>query len=714
MGEFQANRVAKLTTPAGEDRMLVKSVQGTEGITELFRFEFEVSGDPQEIKFEEILGQPVALEIDLAGDRDRWVHGIVTRLIQTEAPGAGKEGGGAYLMEVRPWPWLLTQRKDCRIFQETTIPDIVKQVFDDRGFSDYELKLSGTYDPLVNCVQYQESDWDFVARLLEQEGIFYYFIHEESRHVLVMCDSVDQLEPLPGADDIEIWHGGAVTADAEERINTWEVSRAFLPGKYAMTDYNFQDPTTDLAVDATSSVDLDGTDKFEIFEYPGDYVNLGAEGDAKLSKGDGRVRLRQEEGDARYTLAAGTGTVRAMIPGYTFSLAGHSVEEFNQDWLLVKIEHEISEGGSLVDDAEGDAILVRYVNRFRCVPASVAFRPRRKTPLPRITGPQTAVVVGPSGEELYVDKFGRVKVQFHWDRYGEKNEKSSCWVRVSQHWAGKGWGTVYHPRIGQEVIVEFLEGNPDRPLITGRVYNGANPIPYTTPTQSGILTRSSKEGTAENANELRFEDNKGSEEVYFHAEKDMNRVVENNDNQQVGAAQSITVGAAKTVDVAKAHSETIGEDMGVTIGGNRAMSVAKDCSESIGGAQSTTVGKNLSETVGETRSVSVGKSNSLSVGKSDSKTVGAASSLEVGKSRSVSIADGLSVSVGTNTNHDSGENHVIKAKKIAIEAKDELVIKVGKAKVEMKKNGDIKINGKKINLKGSGDIVIKGSKVTQN
>lgn len=711
MGSLQDRRVAQLNTPLGEDRLLVKRVEGAEGISDLFLFRIEVSGDPGMIEQAELLGEAVQLRIDLAGDRDRWVHGYVTRLVQTEAPGTGREGGAAYEMEVRPWLWMLTQRTDSRIFQEKSIPDIVKEVFDGLGFSDYEFKLNASYEPLVNCVQYQESDFDFVARLLEQEGIFWYFRHEENRHTLVLHDTVENIDYLPGAEDVEIWHGGSVTEAPEERINTWEVSRVLLPGKYAMTDYNFRDPTTDLAVAAESVEPSTGAGKLEVFEYPGDFVNLGPEEAGKLDKGEGRVRLRQEEGDARRTLATGTGTVRAITPGYQVMLRGHPVDGYNTEWMIVQTEHEISEGGSLADD---DNFLIRYRNKFRAVPVTVAFRPRRRTPRPKITGPQTAVVVGPSGEELYVDKFGRVKVQFHWDRYGANDENSSCWVRVSQHWAGKGWGTVYHPRIGQEVIVEFLEGNPDRPLITGRVYNGMNPIPYSSPTQSGILTRSSKQGTAENANELRFEDSKDNEQIYLHAEKNMDRVVEANDSERVGVNQKSKVGSNKTTEVGKNLAQTVGE--------NRDMTVGKNLTESVGEAMTVTVGKARSETVGEASSVTIGKAHSITVGENESRTIGKNLTEDVAQNCTLNVGKNLSLSIGTNFTQDVGSNAQLKAKKITLEAQDEIQIKAGKAKIVLKKDGTVNIEGKDVTIKGSGainvkaskDVTIKGQKIAQN
>ena len=714
MGELQKNSLCKLTTPFAEDELLVKKMTGTEAISQLFRFELDLSSEKNDLPFEEVLGQKVTIEIDLAGDRDRFIHGVVSRFGQLDSPGTGQgedEGGDtSYFMEVVPWTWLLTRRQDCRIFQEKSIPDIVAEVFDGLGFTDYEFRLKSSYDPLVNCVQYQETDFAFISRLLEAEGIFYFFEHEKTRHLMVMMDSVDQAPEMPNMEEA-LFHSSAVTTHSEDRVQAWHVEQVLQPGKYALRDYNFLDPTTDLLVGAVSNVGLADTEKFEIFDYPGDYTNLGGEGEAKLGKGDSRVRLRMEEGDTPGFTAHGKSTCRAFLPGHVFKFAGHSRADFNTGWLLVSIEHEVGQEGSL-DEEEGS--LVRYRNVFHCIPDSVPYRPSRRTACPRIAGPQTAVVVGPGSEEIYVDKYGRVKVQFHWDRYGENNENSSCWVRVAQGWAGKQWGMIFHPRLGQEVVVEFLEGNPDRPLITGRVYNGMNSIPYSAPTQSGILTRSTKGGSTENFNQIRFEDEKGGEEIYVHAELDMNRVVENDDSEDVGANQKSTVKKAKTVSVGGNHTESIGADMDLKVAKNRSVAIDLDLAETVSGKMDLAVAKGLSETIGEARQLTVGKANEENIGAADSKSVGENQSLDVGGSRTLNVGKSLSVKIGAASSHDAATNYTLKAKKITIEAKDELKIKVGSAEMTLKKNGDINIKGKGINIKGSGDITMKGKKIAQN
>jgi len=713
MGDLQKNKICRLKTPLGDDVLLVGSLRGREGISELFRFEMDLVSDDTAVSFQDTIGKNITLEIDLNDGEVRLINGFVSRFCQIDSPDVPVDQAvvtAHYWAEVVPWFWFLTRRKDCRIYQNMNVPDIVKDVFDNLGFSDFDIRLSGTYDPLVNCVQYQETDFNFVSRLLESAGIYYFFEHEESRHVLVLGDSADQCNPVPGMESA-LYTTGAQTEGKEDRIHSWRVEEVFQPGHYAMSDYNFFDPTTDLSVGSFSALKQDGADKFEVFDYPGRFVNHGGEEDAKLAKGESLVKVRMEEGDVRAVVAAGASKCRSFMPGFYFTLDGHPRDDFNQAWLLVGVTHNLEQKGALRGDTDEAA---KYGNQVKCIPNNVPLRPVRITPRPSIPGAQTAVVVGPDGEEIYVDKHGRVKVQFCWDRYGKADENSSCWVRVSQNWAGKKWGILFHPRLGQEVVVEFLDGDPDRPLITGRVYNAAQPIPFEGPTQSGILTRSTKEGTGENFNQIRFEDMKDSEEIYVHAEKDMLRVVENDDTEDVGASQSSTIKTTKNITVGKNHQEEIGESMGLNVGKDRSMSVAANCSESVGKNRDLSVGENCSEATGKNLTVSAGGNQSVDVGKNASLNVGENQTIGVGKKRSVSVGKDLSIKVDGGSAYETKDGWVLKAKKIGIEAKDELKIKVGSAEFVMKKNGDINLKGKKINVKGSGDVVIKGSKIGQN
>ena len=441
---------------------------------------------------------------------------------------AGDESHGqrGYAAEVVPWLWFLTQTANCRIFQKKTVKDIIEKVFKDRGFTDFEMELKGSHKTWEYCVQYRETDFNFVSRLMEQEGIFYYFRHTADKHLLVLADQKGAYKDCVEKEvDFPTDYSGIAVKD---HITSWEHRWEFRPGKWAQTDYNFETPSDALLAQTQTSIPLPDAKKFEVFDYPGEY--------AKKSDGDAEIKLRMEVEEAKYDVVHGASICPTFTPGHKFTVKSHPCSsEKNKTFVITSIGHSATEPKSY---GTGDSSVGRaYSNSFTCIPDKVPFRPARITPKPVVSGIQTAVVVGPKGEEIDVDKYGRVKVQFFWDREGKKDENSSSWIRVAQNWAGKQWGMVFHPRIGQEVIVDFLEGDPDRPLIIGRVYNDEQMPPYTLPsekTQSGIKSRSTQQGESAHFNELRFEDKKGEEEVYFHAEKDFQRVVENNDTLKVG------------------------------------------------------------------------------------------------------------------------------------------------------------------------------------
>ncbi len=410
-------------------------------------------------------------------------------------------------MQVVPWLWTLTRYADCKIFHNKTVSDIVRQVFDNRGFQDYKFQLNGSYSPMEYCVQYRETDFNFVSRLMEQAGIFYFFQHEEGKHTMVIADSSSAHEACPGQKTAgyNLVSGGIDDSDV---INSWSIEQELRSGKYTLTDYNFKTPSANLTSSEPSVIQVGGNNKFEIFDFPGDYT----------SRGDGGAvaKLRMQEEEAAHLVANGSSVCRAFTTGYKFDLEDHYQASMNASYVLTEIQHvaSVGDGYSLGHGEGGDT----YSNHFTCIPLDVPFRPARLTPKPFVQGPQTAIVIGKSdysdssgddgagdSEEIWVDKFGRVVVRFPWDRAGA----CSCRVRVSQDWAGQGWGAITIPRVGQEVLVSFLEGDPDRPIITGRVYNADKTVPYNLPdfqTRSTFKTRSSSGGGADNYNELRFED----------------------------------------------------------------------------------------------------------------------------------------------------------------------------------------------------------------
>ena len=382
-----------------------------------------------------------------------------------------------YRAEVVPWLWFLTRTSDCRIFQQKTAPEIIEQIFKDLGFSDFKAQLSGKHPKREYCVQYRETDFNFVSRLMEEEGIFYFFQHEKSKHTLVLADQKSAYVDCPEK-QVDYPRDPGSRA-IEDHLTAWEHRYEFRTGKWSQTDYNFEDhparsaplPAKLMMTNESTTVDLPDAKKYEFYDFPGTY--------AKKDEGDGYTKLRMEEEEVEYDVVHASSNCRTFFSGGKFKVRDHvASSEKGKGYVITSLQHSATEGYE-----SGDASDFKYHNNFTCIPDSVVFRPARTTPRPMIHGVQPAVVTGPPGEEIYPDKYGRVKVQFFWDREGKRDDKSSCWVRVSQDYAGKAWGTVTIPRIGQEVLVSFLEGDPDRPIITGRVYNADQTPPYPLPSK---------------------------------------------------------------------------------------------------------------------------------------------------------------------------------------------------------------------------------------
>lgn len=534
----QTNRLLTVSTPLGADAVLLVGFSGREELSRPFSFTLDlVTNRP--IAPADFVGQPVGWSVVYPDESPRLFHGRVKSLAVGPLVGRGLR---SYRAEVVPWLWFLTRTTDCKIFQNQSVPDIIKAVFSALGFGDFRDALTGSYSPREYCVQYRETAFAFVSRLMEEEGIFYTFEFADGAHTLVLADAASAYADCDPHAAVEF---RPELANAEV-VGSWERRFEYVSGKAAHTDYHFITPATDLLTSTDTVVPLPGVGQYELFEYPGRYTATGA--------GTARAGVRMEEEEVGYDTARGGSRCSSFKPGSKFTLTGHPLDDGNS-FAFLAVTHSATEPHIPgVRDGRGE-----YGNSFECLPADRVFRPVRATPRPVAAGPQSAVVVGPAGEEIYTDQYGRVKVQFTWDRIGQKDENSSCWMRLTESWAGKNWGTVFLPRIGQEVIVEFLNGDPDRPLVTGRVYNAAFMPPYTLPdnkTQSGIKTRSSKTGGTDDFNELRFEDKKGNEDVYFHAQKDFHRVVENDDDLKVGHDQTITIQNARTLTV-KDADETI-------------------------------------------------------------------------------------------------------------------------------------------------------------
>lgn len=546
----QSDRLYYLETPLGPDELVLRSFRGTEGMSQLYRYDLDLLSLKPALPVERLIGQYVKFAVRRSdGKSFRYLNGFVSE-VGTLPPENRLYG---YRITLVPWLWFLTNTLDCRIEQDRSVEEIIRAMFERYGYTDFRFDLYNSYGPWEYSAQYRESAFNYFSRLCELEGLFYFFEQKEDRTILVIGDSpaAHPYDAKQQRFQMERSYGAGYRR-MEDVILTWIVDRQFKPGKYTHRDYNFERPDQSLEVEIPSKNRLGGNDKFEVYDYPGEYEDS--------SDGDAWARRRMEKTEAEDTQISGSSNARALAAGFKFDLVRHDRRDQNVTYVITSIQHEGQEMNILPETEYRDSY---YKNTFTCIPHSKPFRPPMKTPKHLVKGPQTAVVVGPSGEEVYSDKYGRVKVQFHWDRVGKKNEGSSCWIRVSHPWASSGYGALFLPRIGDEVIVDFLEGDPDRPIITGRVYNANNMPPYSLPANqnwSGIKSRSTKGGGESNANELRFEDNKGDELFLMHAEKNMEITVENDIEIEVGNDNSFHVKGQRIEEVGGNHELKIGGD----------------------------------------------------------------------------------------------------------------------------------------------------------
>ncbi len=493
------------------------------------------------------------------GDANKYINGIVTRVV---SEGLAR-GAYRYRVEIRPWIWLLTRITDCCIFQKKSAFDIVTKLFRDAGFSDFEDKRqnsSGNIE-LEYCVQYRETTFDFVTRLMEQFGFYYFFKHEDKKHTLVFADDPNAHTTLP--DKIPYQFDTTEFRTVQDHFWEWASDLGLHSGRFTFQDYNFTTP----AVDLTAKTVQDATHKhgdLEVYEYPGPY-DIAATGQ-KLTD------IRMQAIAAQRSVFRGASNSRKLHAGWKYKLDKYPDKPLNKEYLITHSEISTSIAEGMSTDQDSGETLDTYRVTVHAIPGDVPFRMHRTTPRPMIRGPQTARVVGASGDEITTDEYGRIKVKFHWDRSSTKDEDRTCWIRVAQSWAGSGWGSMFIPRVGMEVVVEFLEGNPDRPLITGVVYNANQKVPYTLPaekTKSTFKTSSSTGGSG--SNEFRFEDKAGSEEVFFQAQKDYVKKVLHDETITITNDTSTTVTSGNhTIEVTAGTSDIkAGRSLTLTCGGSK-------------------------------------------------------------------------------------------------------------------------------------------------
>jgi type VI secretion system secreted protein VgrG len=764
--------LASADTPLADDLRFL-SLRASAELGRMPRYELTLVSKRADIDVKRILGKYVSVSLAMPASQQkgkpRVFGGYVIGFRQT-----GMRGRlFVYEAAVRPWLWLLTRRTNCRIFQNKTVEEIVKAIFADpvyKGLETGEIKWKAStrkHPPREYCVQYRESDFDFVSRLLEDEGIYYWFQDKDGKETLILTDTLAAHESVPGFDTLPY---GAVMSAAPnlDHVSEWRVNHMIETRNWLLTDYDFKHPSRPLQKQAVKETPgFDAFASLEHFDYPGGYVDA--------DHGESRAKSRAEEAFVEgsvtddpainwHQIDART-NCRGVRVGALLKLTRHPRDDQNTQYLITRTRYEI-------DLSDYEAFDGAQPNRCECwfaaIDARQPFAPARITRKPFVQGPQTAVVVGPGGDEIHTDQYGRVKVQFFWDRQGKRDENSSCWIRVSQPWAGKGWGAIAIPRMGQEVIVDFLEGDPDRPIITGRVYNAEQMPPYDLPanmTQSGIKSRSSKGGSGANCNELRFEDKKGAEQVLLHAEKDQSIEVENDESHSVGHDRSKSIGHDETTMVKHDRTETVGNNETISIHANRVENVTVNETIGIGGNRTEHVTRNETITIGGNRTISVdgsetasvklqrthavGINETIAIGAAQEVGIGAYQAVSVGGYQSITVRMSQTLNVGANQTTDIkkahkltiggdrtvevkgdvkesfgkslatkitkgravsvGESDELKVTKtLVIDAGETLTLTSGSASISMKKDGTITLSGKDITLDGSGKISIKG------
>jgi type VI secretion system secreted protein VgrG len=642
-----------LTSGAG-DALKFRSMAAYEEVSRLFEYQIVGFATRGDLAADDVLGKPVAVSMDLGDNATRWFNGLATAFgIE------GREGDlFTYRITARPWLWLLTRSADLRIFQDKSALDIVKEVLGKYSGSVVD-KTSGSYTTRSYCVQYRETDFNFVSRLMEEEGIFYWFDHSADKHDLVLADDAGAHDAMSGFEDAVF----RVQQDAlgqQHTISKWHMRHEIQTGKITLRDYDFEKPSTDLLTSRETSTRHHAEAKHEVYDYPGRYVETSAGADL--------AAIRLDEAAARFGRFTGEGNTPGLVAGRKFTLKEHPRADQNTAYLTLATQIDMRQTGDrTAADAGG------FLCRFTAQRLDAPLRPTRTTRKPAVAGPQTAVVVGTGDPgDIFTDKYGRVKVQFHWDRLGKKDNESSCWMRVASPLAGNGFGMIALPRLGQEVVVDFLEGDPDQPLITGRVHNAEQMPPYELPANASVSTVKSRsiKGGAADFNELRFEDKKGSEYVLFHAQKDRLEFVEQTLKSKID----------------KDEHRSVKENRKEKIEGEYHLSVVKDVKQKVEGKFSLNTVKDILYKAGGLFSLKTGKDITA----------------ESGAAISLKSATDLHLKIGSNIGAEGGQNvHIKGGMNVVIEGGMQISIKAGASSIVLGPDG-VSITGAMVKINSGG------------
>lgn len=631
MATTTTNPEATFICTLGDDALLFRRMQGSEELGRLSEYRLELLRPSKLPKFkaEQLLGTSATVKLLLTNGQHRFINGWITAV----------ELGGAigrfdiYRLEMRPWLYHLTLGADCRIFQDMTAVDIIKKVFGDYGNAQFEVKVTGAQRTRQYCVQYRESDFDFVSRLMEEEGIFYYFKHENGKHTMLLCKGSTGPVPLvvPKLAWSVVQTGGQLREDI---IRQWRLTQQVGSLKFTHDDYDHEAPSTKLEKSTSRTAKYSSPGDLEVYDWPGKYAFPG-DAAKNATEGQGGARLEVDRYETAHIVATAETPCRSVGAGMTFGFTDHPDKA---DYLITAVNFTFDRGDH---EATEQSMGTGFSAHLRLVPKAVPYASPAFTPRAIVRGPQTAVVVGPAGEEIHVDKFGRIKVQFRWDRVGKKDADSSCWIRVATPWSSKGFGMISIPRMGDEVVVDFMEGDPDRPLIIGSVYNAENMPPYALPGQktvAGIRSRSTLSGGATNFNELRFDDKKGSEYVWLQAEKDFHRLVKNDATDEIGRDNQL--------EIARDHKGSIGRSYDMSVGKTATIKVATDVHVDVGGDTSISTGAAYGLTVGSDLEMTAGGSAAINAGNTMDINSGAAMQISAGATLHVKAGAGMIIDAG--------------------------------------------------------------------
>jgi type VI secretion system secreted protein VgrG len=604
------NRIAQVSCALGRNTLVLYRMRGREELGRLAQWDLELLADRSNLDIATMLGSDFSLSLDIPGGGAREYNGIVTAFELARPASTQPNLPALYRATVRPRLWLLTRASHCRFFHRMTVPAIIAKVLGDYRI-DFENKCSATYPEVEHCAQYRETDFDFVSRLAEREGIYYFIAHEGGKHRLILTDSSQVHGATPYCAELP-FRPQPATPHEHAWVYAWSTGGEVATGIVEINDYDFEKPSQS-AQQGLLARGLRSA-RFDPAVYA---MQEHAPGYTQPADAERLARAHVEAHQASNGFASARTTARAIWPGGLVRLAGHPLAAQNREHLVVSAEYAIHSDDYL-STLDAHARPPVFDCAFRALPRDAGFRAARSTPRARVAGPQTAVVVGPEGEEIHTDRYGRIKVQFHWEQLEAQEVRESlqrCWVRVAQPWAGKGYGAFFLPRIGQEVLVQFIEGDPDRPLVIGSVYNAAQTTPCELPAKMARTTLKSRTTKGGNGfNEMRFDDTRGAEQLFFHAERDLETWVKHDALTRIGNERHVIVEQNDFARCGGDRSDAVQGAQRVRIGGKYSLDVGGDTQHKSGANISVGAGVNVDVKGGTNVTIEAGATLTLKAG----------------------------------------------------------------------------------------------------